>query len=50
MSLKKVDLLAGDTGGSFFRVLHPLMITVLELSAATTKLRDVLGILKEPKF
>ena len=36
--------------GPFFAILHMLAIMILDLSAATMKLRDVLAITKSPEF
>ena len=36
--------------GPFFAILHMLVIMILDLSAATMKLRDVLAVTKAPEF
>ena len=39
-----------ELSGPFFRVIYPLVLMVSDLSAATSKLREVVGVLKAPKF
>lgn len=49
--LEQTNIVTGDgNSGPFFRILYPLVLMISDLQVATTKLRDVLGLLRKPTF
>ena len=48
--LEQTDLVENHDSGPFYRIIFPLVMLISDLQAATSKLRDVIGVLKSPKF
>ena len=48
--LESTNLVEDHDSGPFFRIIFPLVMLISDLQAATSKLREVIGVLKSPKF